>query len=147
MTLVRFNQKPAETRANSLFEEFFKNIPSRFFNDEFSGLNSSVPVNVKETDSAYLLEVVAPGMEKADFKVNVENNLLTVSAEKKAESKNEHERQVRKEFSYKSFARTFTLDESIDAEKIQGKYEKGILHIELPKKEQAKILPKEISIQ
>jgi HSP20 family protein len=94
-----------------------------------------------------LLEVVAPGMEKADFKVNVENNLLTVSAEKKAESKNEHERQVRKEFSYKSFARTFTLDESIDAEKIQGKYEKGILHIELPKKEQAKILPKEISIQ
>lgn len=147
MTLVRFNQKPEEKRVKLLFEDFFNNIPSRFVNDDFTGLNPSVPVNVKETEKAYMLEVIAPGMDKADFKVNVDNDLLTVSAEKKATPKNENERQVRKEFSYKSFARTFTLDNTINAEKIQGKYENGILYIELPKKEEARIQPKEINIQ
>ena len=147
MTLVKFNQRPAEKRVNAFFEDFFNHLPSRLMNDDFSGGQGSVPVNIKETEQSYVLEVVAPGMEKSDFKVNIDNNILTISGEKKASSSNENERQVRREYSYKSFARTFTLDESIDGEKVMAKYENGILQIELPKKEEAKIQPKEINIQ
>ena len=147
MTLVKLNQRPVDKRVNSLFEDFFNHFPSRIFNEEFAGQNQGVPVNVRENGQSYLLEVVAPGMEKGDFKVNVDNGILTISAEKKSESKDENERQVRREFSYKSFTRSFTIDDSIQADKIQAKYENGVLFIELPKKEEVKISPKEISIQ
>lgn len=144
MTLVRFNQRPIDRKVNSFFEEFFNQFPSRSTNDEF--VSNSVPVNIRETEKSYEIEVVAPGMDKGDFKVNIDNNLLTISAEKKAETTKENERMVRKEFTYKSFARTFTLDETINAENILAKYENGVLKIELPKKEEAKIQPKQIDI-
>jgi HSP20 family protein len=144
MTLVRFTQRPVDRKVNSFFEEFFNQFPSRLTNDEF--VSNSVPVNIRETEKSYEIEVVAPGMDKGDFKVNIDNNLLTISAEKKAETNKENERMVRKEFTYKSFARTFTLDETINAENILAKYENGVLKIELPKKEEAKIQPKQIDI-
>jgi HSP20 family protein len=144
MTLVRFNQKPIDRKMNSFFEEFFNQFPSRLANDEF--VTNSVPVNIRETEKSYVVEVVSPGMDKGDFKVNIDNNILTISGEKKAESNKENERMVRKEFTYKSFARTFTLDDTINADKILAKYENGVLHIELPKKEEAKIQPKQIDI-
>jgi len=147
MTLVKFNQRPAEKRVNNLFEDFFNNFPSRILNEEFSGLNQTVPVNVKETDNAYLLEIVAPGMDKKDFKVNIDNSILTISAEKKLENKDENHRHVRREFNYKSFTRSFTVDDTIQSDNIQARYENGVLFIELPKKEEVKIAPKEISIQ
>jgi len=147
MTLVKFNQRPAEKRVNNLFEDFFNNFPSRILNEEFSGLNQTVPVNVKETDNAYLLEIVAPGMDKKDFKVNIDNSILTISAEKKLENKDENHRHVRREFNYKSFTRSFTVDDTIKSDNIQARYENGVLFIELPKKEEVKIAPKEISIQ
>ena len=71
MTLVKFNQRPAERRANAFFEDFFNHFPSRLVNDDFASGQGSVPVNIKETEQSYVLEVVAPGMEKADFKVNL----------------------------------------------------------------------------
>jgi HSP20 family protein len=147
MTMVKLNQRPMDRRINNIFEDFFNNFPSRIVNDEFSGINSSVPVNIKENEHAYLLEVIAPGMEKADFKVNIDHNILTVSAEKKTDTKQENERQVRREFNYKSFTRSFTVDDSIAGDKIFAKYENGVLFIELPKKEEVKISPKEIAIQ
>jgi HSP20 family protein len=147
MTLVKLNQRPVDKRVNSLFEDFFNHFPTRIFNEEFTGQNQGVPVNVRENGQSYLLEVVAPGMEKGDFKVNVDYSILTISAEKKSETKDENERQVRREFNYKSFTRSFTIDDSIQADKIQAKYENGVLLIELPKKEEVKISPKEISIQ
>ena len=147
MTLVKFNQRPVEKRVNNLFEDFFNNFPSRILNEEFSGLNQTVPVNVKETDNAYLLEIVAPGMDKKDFKVNIDNSILTISAEKKLENKDENHRHVRREFNYKSFTRSFTVDDTIQSDNIQARYENGVLFIELPKKEEVKIAPKEISIQ
>jgi len=147
MTLVKLNQRPVDKRANSLFEDFFNNFPSRILNEEFSGFNQSVPVNVKETDNAYLLEIVAPGMDKKDFKVNIDNNILTISAEKKVDTKDENHRHVRREFNYRSFTRSFTVDDTIQSDNIQAKYENGLLLIELPKKEEVKIAPKEISIQ
>jgi HSP20 family protein len=147
MTLVKLNQRPLDKRVNSLFEDFFSNFPSRIMNEEFSGYNQTVPANIRENANAYILEIVAPGMDKSDFKVNIDNNILTVSAEKKSETKEENERQVRREFNYKSFTRSFTVDETIQSDKIQAKYENGVLFIDLPKKEEVKISPKEISIQ
>ena len=145
MTLVRFNQKPIDRKVNSFFEEFFNQFPSRLVNDDF--VNSAVPVNIRENEKAYSIEVVAPGMDKGDFKVNIDNNMLTISAEKNSENNSENERMVRREYTYKSFARTFSLDETISADDIQAKYENGVLNIELPKKEEAKIQPKQINIQ
>lgn len=146
MTLVKFNQRPAERKMNALFEDFFHHFPARFFNDDVTTAHH-VPVNIRETEKAYLLEVVAPGMEKTDFKINVDQNLLTISGEKKTETNSSQDRLVRREFTAKSFTRSFTLDESINSDSILAKYENGVLFVELPKKEEAKAQPKEISIQ
>jgi HSP20 family protein len=145
MTLVKFNNKP--NNGFNLLENFFNEIPT-FFKDDF-GANPKdfVPVNVKETKDAYLLEVVAPGFEKNDFTLNVEKNILTISAEKKNEAKDENEKQIRKEYSYRSFKRSFTLDEKIDGEKIEAKYVNGVLTLNLPRKAEVKASAKEISVQ
>lgn len=147
MTQVKLNQRPHDKRMNGLFEDFFNIFPSRILNEEFAGSLQTVPVNVKESTNAYLLEIVSPGMEKSDFKINIDNLILTISAEKKLAEKDENVRQVRQEFNYKSFTRSFTIDEAIQSDKIQAKYENGVLYLELPKKEEVKISPKEISIQ
>jgi len=91
--------------------------------------------------------VVAPGFEKTDFKVNLEQNVLTVSAEKKEEGKEENKKQIRKEYNYKSFKRSFTIDEKIDAAGIEAQYVNGILTLNLPKKEIVKESAKEINIR
>lgn len=146
MTLVKFNQRPAERKMNALFEDFFQHFPTKFFHDDVAS-GYHVPVNIRESEKAYLLEVVAPGLEKTDFKVNVDQNLLTISGEKKTETASTQDRLVRREFTAKSFTRSFTLDESINSDAILAKYENGVLFVELPKKEEAKAQPKEISIQ
>ena len=149
MTLVKLNQKPFEKTFNSLFEDLFQNLPNSIAGNEWNShfSNDFVPVNIKETGDAYILDVVAPGMEKSDFKVNVEKNMLTISAEKKSEVKNETEKMIKKEFSFRAFSRSFKLDDSIDTANINAKYEQGVLNIALPKKEEVKLTPKEISIQ
>ena len=151
MTLVKFNRPVS--RGFNFVEDFFNEFPS-LFNDGFnkSAANGFVPVNVKENDGTYQLEVVAPGFDKNDFKVNVDANVLTVSAEKKTEEKNEadngkKEKQVRSEYNYRSFKRSFTLDEKIDASNIDAKYVNGVLTLNLPKKAEVKEAAKEITIQ
>ena len=146
MTHVKLNQRPAERKMNALFEDFFNHFPGKIFNDDVASAYS-VPVNIRETEKTYLLEVVAPGLEKTDFKVNVDQNLLTISGEKKTETASPHDKLVRREFIAKSFKRSFTLDESINSESILARYENGVLFVELRKKEDAKAQPKEISIQ
>lgn len=152
MTLVKFNRKPFEGNFNSLFEDFCKDMP--VFRNEFNpaSWNGFVPVNIKETDKAYNLEVIAPGFDKADFKVNLDQDILTISVEKKNDVKEDsdskgNEKQIRKEYSYRSFKRSFTLDEKIDAANIEAKYVNGILTLNLPKKETVKAATKEISIK
>lgn len=149
MTLVKLNQKPFEKTFNSLFEDLFQNLPNAVAGNEWNShfSNDFVPVNIKETGDAYILDVVAPGMEKSDFKVNVDKNLLTISADKKSELKSESEKMIKKEFSFRAFSRSFKLDDTIDATGINAKYEQGVLNITLPKKEEVKLMPKEISIQ
>jgi HSP20 family protein len=146
MVQVKFN-KPIGKDFNNLFEDFFNNFPATIADEAASLLGkNSVPANIKETPSAYKLEVIAPGFEKADFKVNLENNLLTVSAERKAETKEENEKQVRKEFNYSSFKRSFTIDEKIDTSAIEAAYNNGVLQLNLPKKAEVNTSAKEIII-
>jgi HSP20 family protein len=145
MTLVKFNNKP--TNGFGLLENFFNEMPTFFKDDIGTKPQGFIPVNVKESKDAYQIEVVAPGFEKNDFNINLEKNILTISAEKKNETENKDEKQIRREYSYRSFKRSFTLDEKIDAEKIDAKYTNGVLTLNLPRKEEVKASVKEISVQ
>ena len=148
MTHVKFNRKPFEGTFNNLFDDLFTEIPA-LLKTEFNKSDRSgfVPVNVKETEKSYQLDVVAPGFEKADFKINLDQNLLTVSAEKKEEVKDENQKQIRREYNYNSFKRSFTIDEKIDATNIEASYNNGVLTLNLPKKEVVKASATEISIK
>ena len=148
MLNVNFKQKPFEGTVNSFVDELFSELPVLFKND-FNNpeRKGSVPVNVKETENGYQLEVIAPGFDKADFKINLDDSLLTISAEKKTEEKKETDKQIRREFSFRSFKRSFTVDATIDATKIDASYINGVLILNLPKKEVVKASAKEIIIK
>jgi len=148
MTYVKFNRKPFEGSFNSFVDDLFTELPVLFKNEfNQSERKGFVPVNVKETEKSYQLEVVAPGFEKTDFKVNLDQNLLTISAEKKNEVKEENDKQIRREYSYHSFKRSFTIDEKIDATNIDASYINGVLTLNLPKKETVKASATEIVIK
>ena len=104
------------------------------------------PVNIIDKANVYSVELSVPGYIKADFSIKLDNNVLTVSTEKKENNSVENEKFVRIEFSLKSFKRSFTLNEKIDTENIAARYENGILKIELPKKESYNTAPKDINI-
>jgi len=148
MTFVKLNNKPTEKNFNSLIEDLWKGIPSTI-NNEFNSLfhKESVPVNIKETKDAYVLEVVAPGWDKNEIKVSLDDKILSISAEKKNEVNDENSSYMRREFTSRSFKRSFTVDEKIDASNIQAKYENGVLTLNLPKMPEVKASSKEISIQ
>ena len=104
-------------------------------------------MNIHETKDAYHLELSAPGRNKEDFQLSIDKGQLTIAFEKKEETKTEDYKTVRKEFSFKSFKRTFNLDDRIDTNGIQAKYENGVLKLLLPKKAEQKENTKQISIQ
>lgn len=147
MTLL----KRSNTYLPTFWDNFFSRELSDWGNTNFSSTDTTLPaVNVKETEDAFEIEVAAPGMKKNDFKVSLENNLLTISSEKQEERKEEEKgRFTRREFSYQSFQRSFNVPESVvDGDKINAKYCDGILCISLPKREEVKPKPaREISIQ
>jgi len=136
MSLVRFSQTP-------WFDRFFDNDLLDWSNRNFSQTNTTLPsVNIKENNEAFLVEVAAPGLDKNDFKIEVHNELLTVSSELKEEKESkENERFTKREFSYQSFCRSFTLPATADGDKVSANYEKGILTVLIPKKEEAKPKP------
>lgn len=148
MTHVKFNRKPFEGSFNNLVDELFTELPGLLKSEFNQNINKGfIPVNIKETEKSYQLEVVAPGFEKTDFKINLDQSLLTVSAEKKEEVKDEKQKQIRREYSYQSFKRSFTVDEKIDATNIEASYINGVLILNLPKKEVVKASATEISIK
>lgn len=141
MTLVKHNTAPF----TSLFDELLNNFPTTWGKDANLAY-ATVPVNIHETADGYHLELNAPGRNKEDFKVNVENGLLTISYEKKEATEDKMYKTIRREFNFRSFKRSFNLDEKINADAIQARYENGVLKVFLPKKEEVKLSPKEISI-
>ncbi len=148
MTLVKLNRKPFENSFNTLVEDFFSGMPGLFKEDfNIQDKKGFTPVNVKETDKSYVLEVIAPGFEKTDFKIDLDSNLLTIAADKKTEVKEESGKEIRREYNYRSFKRSFTLDEKIDATNIDASYINGVLTLNLPKKEDVKQTATQIVIK
>ncbi len=141
--------KRSESFLPSFFDRFFNSDLMDWNLTNFSGPNATLPaVNVKETDDEYILEVAAPGMNKKDFKINFQNNVLSISSESQQEEKEEKENYTRREFSYQSFQRSFTVPHNdVDSDKISASYAEGILHVNLPKREEVKPKPaREIKI-
>src|SRR3954447_25880288 len=149
MTIVKRNGNLMNQLPN-FFDDFFNRDIFNWNTSNFSNTNTTIPaVNIKERADSYDVEVAAPGMNKKDFKVQLDGNLLTISSEKAEQqegdnqqegnwSKKNEERYISREFSYQSFYRTFTLQKDVvDAEKIQARYEDGVLHLLIPKKEEA----------
>ncbi len=143
MTMVKLHS-PVQKNINNFFDEFFNELPA--FGKTVNNLFSPA-VNIVETPDAYHLELNAPGRNKEDFQISVDKGLLTISYEKKEEPKNEGVKVVRREFSFQSFKRSFTVDEKINAEAIQAKYENGLLKLLLPKKAEQQPPVKTINIQ
>jgi HSP20 family protein len=145
------NSQPATF--GSVVNQIFQSNLSKFFNDEpwgFDGLQarSQVPVNVREVENSYEIEVIAPGLKKQDFRLDLVGNLLTISFDQKeASDEGSATAWLRKEFQLPSFSRSFTVDDTVDVTNVTARYENGILHIALPKREIAQALSRTISIQ
>ena len=112
---------------------------AEFFNGR-TGI-SAPAVNIIEGKDDFRIEVAAPGLEKNDFNVNLENNVLTISSEKESKHEEDDDKVMRREFSYTSFKRSFTLPNTVDGEKISATHKEGILYISIPKREEAKVKP------
>lgn len=146
MTLVKFNP---ENKRNSLMPGF-NDVFDSIFNDTFFAdrMVTRVPaVNISETADYYHVELAAPGLKKEDFKLNLERNLLSISVELHTEDKQEERNYTKREYSYSSFVRSFTLPESADENGIRATYNDGVLAIDISKKEEAKTLSRQIEIK
>jgi len=127
----------------SLLDRFFDGEMFDWTNRNFSNTNTTLPsVNIKENADAFTVEVAAPGFDKGDFKLELNHNTLTISSDKKVENETkEGEFFTKREYSYQSFTRSFTLPQIADGERIGASYENGILSVSIPKKEEAKPKP------
>ena len=146
MTLVKVNNNLSRS-LDGMMKELFNEFPTTVAKTFREDVLNFPPVNIVEKPASYQVELSAPGFEKADFAIKLEGNVLNISTEKKEETKEENNKVIRKEFTYKGFKRSFTVDEKIDTENIAAKYENGILKLELPKKEIVKAGAKAISVQ
>jgi HSP20 family protein len=121
-----------------MIDDFFR---SELFSPAWTAqMNRQIPaVNISENEEGFNVELAAPGLKKEDFKINLDGNLLSISSEQKMENETKEGNYSRREFNFSSFSRSFTLpDDLVDAEKISAKYENGLLHLEIPKKETIK---------
>lgn len=138
MNLVRWNN---QARFSNVFDQLFNEAPY-YKADNYA--TSKPAANIKETEEGFKLELAIPGLEKKDVKINLENNVLSISSENVNQSE---ENYSRKEFAYQTFSRSFSLPKSVNVEKIKADHKNGILNISLPKKEEAKVkLSREIKI-
>jgi HSP20 family protein len=145
MTLVKFNngQKNA---VNPWFNDVFESlINDSRLNDRFT--TKTPAVNIAETENEFHIELAVPGLKKEDFKISLDKNVLSVSAEKKAENVEEGKKYSKREYSYNSFVRSFTLPESADHGKINAEYTDGVLKLSVAKKEEAKFQSREIAVK
>jgi HSP20 family protein len=137
MSVVKFN---------SCTRPFFPNLLDNILKEDFNVIGSNfannVPaVNIKENESNFSLELAVPGLQKEDFRIHLEHDVLTISAEKKIENEEKTDKYTRREFGYSSFKRSFTLPKSVDTEKIEASCTDGILSLILPKREESKPKP------
>jgi HSP20 family protein len=146
MTLVKFNNNKGANALLPGFNDVFESIfNDTFFNDR---MVARVPaVNISETKDHYHVELAAPGLKKQDFKLNLDRNVLNISVETHAENSEEGKRYNKREFSYSSFVRSFTLPDAADHNRIEASYEDGILKVNIAKKEEAKSVSRQIELK
>jgi len=145
MTLVKFNNGHRNA-VNPFFSDVFQSL----LNDSQVSdrlINKTPAVNIAETENQFEIELAAPGLSKEDFKINIDKNVLSVSADKKAENVEEGKKYSKKEYTYTSFVRSFTLPEIADSTKIDAEYIDGILKLNVAKKEEAKFQAREIAVK
>ncbi|HSN50430.1 MAG TPA: Hsp20/alpha crystallin family protein [Bacteroidales bacterium] len=141
MTLIKWSNR------NNPISDMFSNFFDTDFVDYFNRRSIDPAANIIEHPDSFELNLAAPGMKKEDFKINLENNILTISSEIKEEESDDKKNFTRREFYYGSFSRSFTLPKTIDLEKIKADYETGLLKVMLPKREDERLdIRKEIKI-
>ncbi len=143
MSYVKLNN--GYSNLDGLMKELFNEFPTAVNKLVREDFLSYPPVNITDKEKMYLVELLVPGHEKSDFNIKLDNNILTISTEAKTE--NAEEKKIRKEFSFKAFKRSFTLNNKIETERIEALYENGVLKIGLPKKEAEATSAKDISVQ
>ncbi|MCC8410762.1 Hsp20/alpha crystallin family protein [Mucilaginibacter sp. UR6-1] len=147
MTLVKFNADKRNNRSllpgfNDVFDSIFHDT---FFNDR---LTSRVPAaNISETEDHFHVELAAPGLKKEDFKLNLDRNVLNISVEQRTDNDDEQKNYSKREYSYASWVRSFSLPESADPENIEAGYTDGVLKIDIAKREEAKMVRRQIEIK
>lgn len=124
---------------SKFFDDFFNRDITDFFGSD--GSLTLPSVNVVENEKSYRIEVAAPGLEKDDFNLEVDGNMLIISAKKEVSDEVKEDKYMRREFNYTSFSRTFQLPEGVNADEIGAKYDNGVLHVTLPKLEEAQAAP------
>ncbi|MGB3618599.1 MAG: Hsp20/alpha crystallin family protein [Catalinimonas sp.] len=139
MSLVRFRPYSPMSNLTQVFDNFFSDdLMHSFGREQVATLPA---VNVREEEDAFVLEVAAPGLKKENFKLNLNHDLLTIGSHFEEEQTEAHGKFTRREFNYGAFERSFRLPKSVDGDQINARYEDGVLHIALPKREEAKVKP------
>jgi HSP20 family protein len=142
MTLVKFAK---EQKNNPFFNDVYSLLNDSFLSEK--ALTRTPAVNIAETDNQFEVELAIPGLNKEDIKISLDKNVLTVSADKKAENVEEGKKFSKREFSFSAFSRSFTLPESADQANIEADYTAGILKLTIAKKEEAKFQTREIAVK
>lgn len=145
MTLVKFGKEAKNGFVNPFFNDVYSILNDSFINEK-AALRSPA-VNIAETDAQFEIDLAIPGLSKEDIKINLDKNVLSVSADKKTETADENKKFTKREYSYSSFSRSFTLPESADQSKIEADYVNGILKLAIAKKEEAKFQTREIAVK
>lgn len=145
MTLVKFNNGQKNAVSPWFSDVFDSFVNDSIFTERF--VNKVPAVNIAETENQFQIELAVPGLKKEDFKISLDKNVLSVSAEKKTENAEEGKKYSKREYSYNSFVRSFTLPETADQAKIEAEYTDGVLKLNVAKKEEAIIQTREISVK
>lgn len=146
MTLVKLNPE----KKNNVLLPGFNDIFESFVNDSFISdrMVTRVPAaNISETPDHFHVELAAPGLKKEDFKLNLDKNMLSISVEQRSENNEDQKNYSKREYSYSSFVRSFTLPETADDNSIEAEYTDGILKINIAKKEEAKSVRRQIEVK
>ncbi|SRR5690554_1761179 len=136
-SLARISNGTTRPRLSSLVENFFGPELTSFW-DDFPVRMRVPATNIREREDDYVIEVAAPGMDKSDFQVNVEDQVLTIGYEREEKEEKVEDDYTHREFGYNAFRRSFTLPKSVDGDKVSATYKDGVLYVNLPKKEEAK---------
>lgn len=148
MTLIKYNKHAGNKAVTPVFNQLVNDLFDQFSVPAFRNFSGSFPaVNVAEDDTQFSLELPAPGFTKDEIDLSVNEDVLTISGEKKSETKEETKKYSRREFTKQSFQRNFTLPENVDQEKIGATFENGVLLVNLPKKEVVSSAARKIALQ